>query len=219
MTDFARLRRAMVDGQLRTFDVTDRAVIAAFDTVPREAFVADRDTLLAYSEADLSQPSGDRKLMRPMFLARLIQALELREGERVLVVAGGAGYCAALLAALGTKVVLVEEDEALAAAATESLGRLGVAGVTVVPGNLATAGIPGAPYDAILVEGIVETGLEPVLDLLAPDGRLVGLFARPGEAVRAELVRRAGESYGRRRLFDASGPRLAAFARQPDFVL
>ena len=39
MTDFSVLRQRMVDNQIRTSEVTDRDVIDAFLSVPREAFV------------------------------------------------------------------------------------------------------------------------------------------------------------------------------------
>lgn len=219
MQDIARRRRAMVDGQVRTFDVTDRAVIDTMYDVPRHAFVAPEQAELAYSESTMTWPGSTRTLLKPMVLGRMLQALQIVEGERVLNVAGGTGYAAAVLAAMGATVTLLEDDAGLVGLAEETLGRVGVAGVSVVQGDLADGAKSAGPFDAILIEGVVETGLEPLLAQLSPNGRLMTLAGAPGEAVRAVLYRRAGETFGQRRVFDGAGPRLECFAKPPAFVL
>src|SRR5687767_8284101 len=119
MFDFAQARRNMVDSQLRTYDVTDLAVLAAMNEVPRERFVPAGREELAYLDQGLgvgpAGPAGQRTMLAPMVLARMLQHLEVRPGERVLDVAGGLGYSAAVLARLGARVVALESDEALAA--------------------------------------------------------------------------------------------------------
>ena len=83
MTDFAAARRNMVDGQIRTTDVTDLRVISAMLEVAREKFMPPGGTALAY--LDLDVPVGaSRRLLRPMVLAKLIQAAELQATDRVL---------------------------------------------------------------------------------------------------------------------------------------
>ncbi|MFD0938323.1 protein-L-isoaspartate O-methyltransferase, partial [Methylobacterium trifolii] len=101
MLDYAQARRLMVDCQLRTFDVNDVAVLDAFDAVPRERFVPQGREAFAYIDQSLRlTPVSDdaRFLPAPMLLARMIQALTLGEGVRVLDVASGYGYAAALKA-------------------------------------------------------------------------------------------------------------------------
>lgn len=215
----AKRRRAMVDGQVRTFDVTDRAVIDAMYDVPRDVFVAPELAELAYSESSMTWPGSTRTLLKPMVLGRMLQALKIVDGERVLDVAGGTGYGAAILAAMGARITLLEEDAQLAALAAQTLGLLGVAGVNVVQGPLAEGAKAAEPFDAILVEGVVETGIETLLAQLTPEGRLMTLTGAPGETVRAMLYRRSGETIGHRRVFDAAGPWLESFARPLAFVL
>ena len=98
MADFSTARRMMVDGQIRTSDVTDLRIISAFQTVPRERFVAPSTTALAYLDIDVPVAEGDdaRRMLKPMVLAKLIQAAEIAETDRVLIVGCTTGYSAAI---------------------------------------------------------------------------------------------------------------------------
>src|SRR3954470_23229603 len=127
MTDFAALRQRMVDNQLRTSEVTDRRVIAAFLEVPRENFVAPAERPFAYADRELKVAASapERRMMVPVTLARLIQALlDAGDDRKALVVGCGSGYSAAIMAPLFAEVAAVEEDRTLAQQARESLSRL-----------------------------------------------------------------------------------------------
>ena len=107
---FAALRLTMVDSQIRTFDVTDRAVIERFLAVEREKFVPPQLSDLAYSDmalkiAPAKSGASERRLLAPMVLARLLQAAAVKMGEHVLDVAPGTGYSTAILAGLTPNVV------------------------------------------------------------------------------------------------------------------
>jgi protein-L-isoaspartate(D-aspartate) O-methyltransferase len=220
--DFAQARRNMVDCQLRTFDVSDIPLLDAFEAIPRERFVPEGRETLAYSDQDLlvsdGVPGAERRFMiKAMFLARLIQALEVKPGEKVLDVACGLGYSSALLAHLGASVVALESSEALAAAARDRLAAAGVPGVTTVAGPLERGHAAGAPYAAILVNGLLEVSPGGLLDQLADGGRLA-CIERVGRAGRAMLYVRSGEAFGSRSIFDAGAPVLPAFKAEPGFV-
>jgi protein-L-isoaspartate(D-aspartate) O-methyltransferase len=222
MQDFALARRMMVDGQVRTFDVHALPVLAAMDAVPRERFVSPGRESLAYSDQDLPVSDGiagaeRRFMLKPMILGRLLQALDVRRGEKALDVACGLGYSAALLAHLGATVTALESGEALAAAARERLAALGIAGVTTVAGSLDKGFPDGAPYDVILVNGLLEVGPERLLDQLADGGRL-GCIERRGKAGRAVIYLRTGDVVGSRSIFDAGAAALPAFKAEPGFV-
>ena len=137
--DFARMRRMMVDGQIRTFDITDSALLDRMDHVPREKFLPAEQAALAYSDARLVLKAGavSRPLLTPMTLARMVQALRLRPGDRVLDVAGANGYSAAVVAGLAGSVVALESEPAFSAAARAIFAEAGVANVTVATGPLA----------------------------------------------------------------------------------
>jgi protein-L-isoaspartate(D-aspartate) O-methyltransferase len=222
MVDFAPARRMMVDCQLRTFDVHDIPLLAAFDETPRERFVPAGRESFAYSDQELPVSDGiagaeRRFMLKPMVLARMLQALAVEPGARALDVACGLGYAAAILARLGAEVVALEANEAAAAAARERLAALGIAGVTVVSGALEAGHAERAPYAAILINGLVELEPRALLAQLADGGRLV-CVERRAKAGRAVLYVRSGDAFGSRVIFDASAPVLPAFKAEPGFV-
>src|ERR1700733_6214389 len=146
MFDATTARRLMVDGQIRTADVTDTALLDAMLAVPREKFLAPTLAPLAYLDADIPVGKG-RPLLRPMVLAKLIQAAPMSAGERILDVGSATGYSAAILARLAASVVALEEDGDLAAAAKTALGAVGATNVEVVVGALTAGGGAGGPDD------------------------------------------------------------------------
>ncbi len=98
MTNFAAARRMMVDGQVRTADVTDLRLLAAMDSVPRERFVAAGKAELSYLDQDIPAGPGGRCLLKPMVLAKLIQMADIGPADHVLDVGCATGYSSALLA-------------------------------------------------------------------------------------------------------------------------
>jgi len=209
-------RLHMVNGQLRTSDVNDPAVLAAFLDVPRELFVAPDARKLAYLDKDqfAAAPDG-RKLLAPRTLALLLQAAAIAPGERVLDVGGGSGYSAALLQHIGAEVVAIESDRRAVQFASEALA--GRAGVEVVEGDLAE-GLPAkAPFDVILINGAFETTPNALLSQLAKGGRLVGIDARSGSP-RGVIMDKSAAGYSERSLFDAAADSLGAFRRAPSFT-
>lgn len=220
MLDFAQARRTMVDSQLRTFDVTDRAILDAMGEARRERFVPGGRETLAYSDQaiPLSDPRGSerRVMLAPMVLARLIQALELKPGQRVLDVAAGLGYASAVMARLGPEVIALESDPALADAARVALAA--EPGSKIVRTGPLLQGCPqDGPFDAILVNGAVGDRPETLLGQLKDGGRLACLTQADG-AGKAVLYVRTGDAFGSRALFDATAPELAEARPAPAFV-
>src|SRR6266536_1197116 len=178
MIDFAEARRTMVEGQVRTYDVTDLRVLAAMLEVPREHFVPDEKQALAYADGDLSLVNAKdgrapRYLLKPAVLARLIQEAEIAATDRVLDVGCATGYSSAVLSKLAGSIVALEEDSHLASLAREKLAGVGAANVTIVIGRA-----PGRATVYRSVSGHV-TG-QPVFDAAAP---LLPGFAKPPEFV------------------------------------
>ncbi len=216
MTDFAKARRMMVDGQLRPSEVADREVIAAMQEVPRERFVSADLVDVAYLDRDVAV-DPKRALLKPMVIARLIQALETKAHEKVLDVGGGTGYAAAILARLAGSVVALEDDPARVKRCGELARALGAANVTPVCGPL-DAGWPAlGPYDAIMINGACEVEPHDLLRQLGEGGRLVGIFGS-GPDMKATLYRKDNGEIGHRSLFNAAAPILPVFAKVPAFV-
>jgi protein-L-isoaspartate(D-aspartate) O-methyltransferase len=216
--DFAEARRVMVDGQLRPNRVEDPRIVSAMRELPRERFVPPAMAARAYADADVPLPGG-RAVLKPMVIARLVQLAAARRGERVLVLAAGTGFGAALLAAIGAEVTAVESDPALLAIMRAALPAAVPAGaVTVVEAAPQSGHAAGAPYDAILIEGGVAAVPRAVEEQLAEGGRLVTVGLEGGPPGRALLVRRAGGTVTTTIAFDAHAPALPGFVAKPAFA-
>jgi protein-L-isoaspartate(D-aspartate) O-methyltransferase len=216
MIDFAQARRMMVDGQVRTSDVTNSDLLAAMLDVPRERFVPAALASIAYLDRDLAI-DPKRAMLKPMVLARLIQAAQVGAGDHVLDVACGSGYSSAILARLAGSVVALEDEAARAQHCGEVLKALGVGNVTVATGAL-DAGWPAlAPYDVILVNGAIEVEPHGLFGQLKDGGRLVTVLGA-GPAAKAIIYRKDRGEMGSRTLFDAAAPVLPSFTRAPAFT-
>ncbi|MBX9774761.1 MAG: protein-L-isoaspartate O-methyltransferase [Xanthobacteraceae bacterium] len=219
MFDFAAARRMMVDGQVRTADVTDQRIIGAMQELPRERFVPARNASLAYLDLDVAVTEGTppRRLLKPMVLAKLVQAAEVGPQDRVLDLACATGYSSALLAKLAGTVTALEEDATLARHARENLAAVGAGNAQVVSGPLAGGWPAGAPYDVILVNGAAEVVPERLLRQLAEGGRLVAVVGRRPASKAVLHLASAGQASALP-IFDAAAPALPGFAEPPQFV-
>jgi protein-L-isoaspartate(D-aspartate) O-methyltransferase len=220
MSDFATARQKMVDGQVRTADVTDHRILDAMLALPREEFVPASKRALAYLDLDLDVAEGGsvpRCLIKPMLLGKLLQAAEIRAGDNVLIVGCASGYAAAVAARLAPKVSATERDESLAARARDALSRVGLPNVTIKVAEAPVGDSAGGPYDVILLNGATEIIPDTLCGQLRDGGRLLGVFAA-SQPPRATIVTRSHGDFGYRTLFDASAPVLPGLERVPVFV-
>jgi protein-L-isoaspartate(D-aspartate) O-methyltransferase len=182
--------------------------------VPREKFMPPAATALAYLDLDVPV-GGSRRLLKPMVLAKLIQAAELEATDRVLDAGCATGYGAAVLARIVGQVVALEQDAGLAKAASSALSSLPT--VSVVSGPLADGWPQGAPYDVVVLEGATEVVPHTLCRQLKDGGRLVCILGS-GPGSKAMRYRRSGEEVGGREVFDASAALLPGFAKTPVFA-
>jgi protein-L-isoaspartate(D-aspartate) O-methyltransferase len=182
----------MVERLVRS-GVRDARVLAAFEAVPRHRVLPEALWARAYRDAAL--PIGDRQtISAPGVVARMTAALELVGHESVLEVGTGSGYQAAILAQLARRVVSIERLPQLAARARTALDRLGVSNVVVYLGDGSQGRAADAPFDAIVVTAGGPEVPRPLVEQLAPGGRLVGPF---GERGAQQLVRVRRSRQGR----------------------
>lgn len=217
MVDFATARHNMVESQLRTNRVTDRRLLAAFETIPRERFVPEPLQSIAYVDEDLKVAPG-RHLMEPMVLARLLEAAEIAASDVALDIGCATGYASAVMARLAATVVALENEAELARHAEAALQDEAVDNAVVVTGPLEEGYPKQAPYNVILIHGAVAEVPQAIAEQLTDDGRLVTVVKRGRGMGRATLVERVAGVLSSRALFDAATPWLPGFARQPGFV-
>jgi len=210
--NFEHMRKAMIASQLRTTGTNDPRVLAAMGEVPRESFVPAARAASAYADALVPLRPG-RDFNSPMALGRLLTEAAPRPGERVLVVAAGIGYAAAVMARLAGPVTALEEDAELAAEARSALAGSGVA---LVEGPLASGWPDSAPYDLILIDGAVECVPDALVAQLADGGRLAAGLLENG-VTRLAIGRRAGEGFGMAAFADAAAAILPGFEKPRTF--
>ncbi|MEO9337069.1 protein-L-isoaspartate O-methyltransferase [Mesorhizobium sp. SB112] len=219
--DFAERRVKMVDGQVRTTDVTNSSLIAAMLSVPREEFVDTQRVSLAYIDEDIqiapaTGDSGPRYLMEPSPFAKLVQLAEIKADDFVLDVGCGTGYSSAVLSRLATSVVALESNHELAERATRTLSELGFDNVAVIEGALPQGHAAEAPYDVILIGGAVGEVPEKLLEQLKEGGRLVAVEGY-GNAGVARVYTKADGVVTGRRAFNAAIKPLPGFERAAEF--
>jgi protein-L-isoaspartate(D-aspartate) O-methyltransferase len=170
----------MVDGQVRPSDVTDTRILDAMLALPRELFVPESKRALAYLDLDLDVSEGGgaaRFLIKPVVLAKMLQAAEIGATDRVLVVGCASGYAAAVISHFAGQVVATESEPALAAKATATLAQLSCGNVAVRTAATAEGAPADAPFDVIVLNGATEVVPERLYAQLRDGGRLVGVFA------------------------------------------
>ena len=220
MSGFATARQKMVDGQVRTNDVTDTRILEAMLAIPRELFVPESRRALAYLDQDLDVSEGGpakRYMIKPVVIAKLLQAAEIAPTDKVLVVGNASGYAAALASRLAAKVTATESDSALVDRGNKILSQLGCANVALKQGAASEGDPADAPYEVILINGATEIAPERLFEQLAEGGRLVGIFAASKPA-RATIVTKSHGDIGHRALFDATAPVLPGMERVPSFI-
>lgn len=157
---------------LRAERIRDRRVLAAFQAVPRARFVPPAATGQAYLDEPIRIPHG-QVTTQPSLIARMVAALGLTGSERVLEVGTGLGFQTAILALLARQVVSVERFPELAAQARANLAAAGLDRVRVVVGDGTLGVCDHAPYQAIVVAAASPRIPPPLVEQLAPGGRLV----------------------------------------------
>ena len=217
---FAAQRTTMVDSQVRPSDISDRRIIRAMGSVPREAFVPAHLRAIAYMDNPVALLRGPRPrfLMEPRLLAKLVQLAGIPDGGRVLEIGSGSGYGVAVLASMGCKAVGVEESTELVAMAA---GAMAVAEITtaVVKAAPLNAGlVSDGPYDAIILAGSVPEVPPALFDQLKAGGRLVAVVGK-GAGAKATVWVRSAKTFAAREAFDASAAPLPGFDQAAQFVL
>ena len=172
MLDLSRRRNRMVDIQIAARGVRDRRVLEAMRRVPREAFVEPGFEEFAYEDGPLPIGEG-QTISQPYIVALMIEAAEVKPGDRVLEVGAGSGYAAAVMSQIADSVYAIERHPSLGEAARERFRKLGYDNIELRIGD-GTQGWPeAAPFDAILVAAGGPEVPQALKEQLAIGGRLV----------------------------------------------
>lgn len=180
-TDYAAARQAMVrvvendvvaTRSYTGVDALDARVRDALGAVPRHLFVPERQRAYAYENRPLPIGEG-QTISQPYIVAMMTQLADIDASARVLEIGTGSGYQAAVLAEMAQQVYTIEIIDELAARAAATLESLGYENVSVRAGDGYLGWPEEAPFDAVLVTAAPESVPEPLIEQLAPGGRLV----------------------------------------------
>jgi protein-L-isoaspartate(D-aspartate) O-methyltransferase len=216
MPDFSAARDAMVESQIRTSDVTDLSVLAAFRRTARETFVPTARRALSYAGCHVETDEG-RVMLAPRDLAKMVQAVEIEPTDVVLDIACGRGYSTAILAQLADTVVGLETDEAAVARATELLVDADISNAAIVQGDLKSGAAEHGPFNVIFVGAAVPAVHRPWFTQLANGGRVI-CIVQDGPVGRVTVFTKSGDVVGDRVVFDTSAPCLPGFEPAAEFV-
>lgn len=206
----------MVEQQVRTWEVLDPRVLDVLREVPREDFAPSRYRKLAF--ADLRVPLGHGQvMMKPLEEGRMLQALALEPGQRVLEIGTGSGFAAACMSALGGEVVTVDIHADLADSAMARLERLGFGGVQCHTGDALGDFVPNQKFDVVVVTASAAIIPDRFKEWIETGGRL---FAVHGHSTAMEAVCLHELGPGRWHadsLFETDMPRLIGAEDRPEF--
>ena len=206
----------MVDTQVRPSDVTKFPIISAMLEVPRESFVPNNARPVAYM--DVPVPLGDgREMPDARVLAKMLDALDIRLSDNVLILCGNYGYSAAILSRMAESVVMIEADEAMVAEAEAALASIEAHNAVVLQGDPAEGSAKAGPFDVILIEGGVERIPDTITDQLREGGRIVAAF-QSGTLGEVRIGRMMDGHIGWRFAFNAGAPVLPGFAAERGFA-
>jgi protein-L-isoaspartate(D-aspartate) O-methyltransferase len=172
MVSFAQQRHQLVEHQIKRRGVSDPAVLAAVESIPREGFLSPEMAEFAYLDRALPIEKG-QTISQPYIVALMTEALELKPSDRVLEVGTGSGYAAAILGKIAREVYTIERHAELAEKAAARLRDQGFHNVHVLHADGTLGWREHAPYDAIVVAAGGPDVPPALLDQLAVGGRLV----------------------------------------------
>ncbi|MCB9858357.1 MAG: protein-L-isoaspartate(D-aspartate) O-methyltransferase [Phycisphaerales bacterium] len=170
-SDRSEDRQHMVESQVRARGVRDPRVLAAMGNVPRHWFVPTGDQASAYADRPLPIGEG-QTISQPYIVALMTELIELDPGDKVLEIGTGSGYQAAVLSELTDEVYTIEIVEPLARRAIEVFNARGYSNIHARIGDGYRGWPEAAPFDAIIVTCAPEEIPEPLVEQLAPNGRL-----------------------------------------------
>ncbi len=191
MDDFL-LHKANLIMQLRSQSITDKAILSAVEKVPREAFVPESLRQHAYENASLPI-AGNQTISQPYVVARMTEALALKQSDRVLEIGTGSGYQTAILSCLARRIYTVERIRPLLVSAENKLKTLKISNVLFRHADGHLGWPEAAPFEKIIVTCQIKKIPDTLKSQLKDGGILVAPVGEAGKEVLVTLTRNGDE--------------------------
>jgi protein-L-isoaspartate(D-aspartate) O-methyltransferase len=210
-------RSNMIEQQIRPAEVLDERVLETISGTPREAFVPENYQDLAFSDININ--IGNHQLMmKPIMEARILQALNIQPGDKILEIGTGSGYLTALLAKLGGHVESVDIDKDLQHKAKTRLDSLGITNVTLVEGDASKGWNPNEQFDVIAITGSFPILPESFQKQLTIGGRMAVIVGQSPVMEVLLITRAAEDQWITQALFETDFPALQNVEQPQAFV-
>jgi len=213
-------RQNMVDNQIRTNHVTNNNIISAMTVLPRERFVPESLTEIAYVDTAIQVANG-RHIVAPMVLARLIQEANVSSDDLVQVIGCGTGYAAAILSNMSKAVVLVEDQPEVCDKAEALFIELGIDNVLVFKTDLVNGCKKQAPFNIIIICGAVEEIPINLVNQLVEGGRIITMIlASEGVSyptTKATILTKYNGKLVEKEVFEVNTPKIKSFNKDKVF--
>lgn len=194
----AAARRAMVERQLRSRDISDTRVLEVMGRIPRHRFLPHYSPW-AYDDTPLPIGCG-QTISQPYIVALMTQSLGVAPDDRVLEIGTGSGYQAAVLSGLARSVHTIEIIPELARRAKTVIETLGLKNVSVRCGDGYQGWPEAAPFDAVMVTARAGRIPPPLLEQLKVGGRLIMPLGDTGMVQELTLVTKTATGLTRRNI-------------------
>ncbi len=197
---FARRKKQLIDHLRSVSGISDERVLSAIESIPRERFVLEASELLAWEDTALPIAEG-QTISQPTVVAKMTEALELSDRDKVLEIGTGSGYQACILAKLCRRVYTIERHRPLHLSSEKLFKELGLRNITTLcadgmKGWPPIHGIYQHPFDKIIVTCAARNEPPPaLLDQLRVGGILVIPVGPPGEQMLKRYRRETVETY------------------------
>lgn len=213
-------RQNMVNNQIRTNHVTNNNIISAMTVLPRERFVPESLTEIAYVDTAIQVANG-RHIVAPMVLARLIQEANVSSDDLVQVIGCGTGYAAAILSNMSKAVVLVEDQPEVCDKAEALFIELGIDNVLVFKTDLVNGCKKQAPFNIIIICGAVEEIPINLVNQLVEGGRIITMIlASEGVSyptTKATILTKYNGKLVEKEVFEVNTPKIKSFNKDKVF--
>lgn len=206
----------MIAQQIRPWDVVDDRVLKALKHIPRERFVPDSHRGLAFADIDIPLAHG-QFMMSPKVEARMLQALDVRPGSRVLEIGTGSGFVTACLAHLGGTVTSLDIHADFTEQAGERLAALGLKAQLLTQDALSKLPEPGS-WDVIAITGSLAVLADDFKNALAENGRLFVVTGEPPAMEARRIIRMPSGAFQEEVLFETVLPRLENAPERDRFI-
>ena len=209
----------MIEQQIRPWSVLDDTVLQTMGSIPRDVFVPDAYTSLAYADIEVPLAHGEAMLF-PRMEGRMLQELSIGINDECLLIGTGTGYTTACMATMAKHVDSIDIYDDFLESADNNLAEVNIANVLLENKNALTAftskSASSKKYDAIAVTGSIPEYLPLFEQLLKPEGRLFVVVGSK-QTMHAMKITREDNSFVRTSLFETELKPLVGFEEKPAF--